>query len=446
MRHLALIGSLLVGCGDNTPDPTQPRSGARLKLVWYEYESGARELETAWYHDAGLGQRCTARTWSDGRRYCTPAFDDAVFINDTCTRALGRTLIGRPPAPLFATTFALAGEPAPVPSRLFRRGQPTLPPPAFWQRGVAGCIPVEVFEDYAYFELGAEIPSADLVHLSRAEPNGGGELAVISEVGDDELRAPVALYDRTAGAECTTTDLPSMISVPCTPVTAVVAAYYLDPACSQHVVAVPLGQHATFAAYHDVRTSCSTYYRVGRELVAPRLYQASGTACVEISRPGGQRFFEMDERYVVPALARVRDGGTQRIRAIVRINGTLHLRDPLMYDAELDIECRHDSGLRCVPRTMALAVPARAFFADPQCEMPLGLAFVPRGACDPPQRFASDGGDYYELGEPYAGPIYVPSTGDTCSGFAPPPPLIAYRIGRRTDPSVFARAELVIDP
>ncbi len=446
-----LLVLALVACGDNLPDPTQLHSGSRLKLAWYEYDGGARELETSWYFDQTLGERCTPMPWSDGHRYCAPAADEAVYINETCTRALGRTLVSLPPAPFFATRYKLAGASLPVRSKLFRRGQPTLPPAAVWQKGANGCISVEQGEDFEYFELGAEVPVTELVRLRRGDPRGTGELAIIDEIGDDELRVPVALYDRAAEAECTTANLPNMVSVPCTPSSTATIAYYLDPECTDLVVAVPSDTSPSIAQLHDVPTSCSTYYRTGLELIPQPMqpmFEKSGTTCALTARPSGTRFFALGERVHVPALGRVREPGAQRIRPIARVNAELQLQDPLMYDAELDTECMHDGELQCVPRTLGRAVPetANAHYADPQCEVPIGLAFVPRGACDPPQRFASDGADYYELREPYTKPIYVPSTGDTCSGFAPPAPYVAYQIGERVERSAFARAQLVIDP
>lgn len=451
VRCSPLLVLALLACGDNLADPTQPHSGSRLKLAWYEYDGGARELETGWYFDHALGERCTPMSWSDGHRYCAPAADEAVYVTGTCTRALGRTLVGLTPAPFFATTFKLAGASSPVPSRLFRRGKTALAPVAIWQKGATGCIPLDLEDNFEYFELGTELPTSDLVRLRRGDPHGAGELAVIHEIGDDDLRVPVALYDRAADAECTTTDLPNLVSVPCTPVSTTTTAYFLDPECTDLVVAVPSGTTPSLASLHDVRTSCSTYYRMGRELVLLPLqlmFEQSGTTCALTARPSGYRFFELAERVYVPALGRVRDPGTQRIRSITRVSGALQLPDPLMYDAELDTECLHDDEMQCVPRTLGRAVPetANAHYADPQCQTPIGLAFVPRGACDPPQRFASDGADYYELLGPYSKPIYVPSTGDTCSGYAPPEPYVSYRIGARMDRSAFARAQLVIDP
>ena len=448
--HLAL--ALAVGaCGDNLIDPTQLHGGSRLKLAWYEYEGGARELETAWYVDRELGERCAPTPWSDGQRYCAPAADEAVYVDDACTRALGRAPAGRAPASFFATTFKLAGAARPPASRLFRRGEPSAVPVAIWRRGDDGCVSFERGDDHAYFELGPEVRVADLARMRLGAPAGGGALALINETSDDGLQVPVAFYDHATGVECTAAPLPNALDVPCVPVTAAAAsAYFLDPACTNGIVVVPAGSRPALVALADVPTSCTSYHRLGRGLTLPStrmLFERRGAACAAVMRPIGQ-YFELADRVHPPVLGRLREASAGRIRAIARVGGGLRVPDPLVYDAALDLECLHDEDLRCVPPASALAPAAPpAYFADPQCEAPLELAFVPSGVCDPPRRLASDGTAYYEVHAPYTQPIYVVSAGGgTCTSYAPPDPLVAYRIGAPVARSAFAQAELVIDP
>jgi hypothetical protein len=438
---------VLAACGD-VLDAGEAHSGRRLKLGWYVYPGGARERETGWYYDALLGERCVARTWSDGQRYCSPPADEAVYVNDTCTRAVGRTFVGLPPSPFFATTFAVGGEPVPRPSRLFRRGPPTLPPPAIWQKGLDGCVPREPGDSFEYFELGEEIATSELVHLRRSEPTGTGELARIDETTDDGLRVPVALYDRAAASECKTIDRPNAAAVDCVAVSALPAPYFHDPACNEPVVAAPPDLRPTRAIQYDVSTSCWNYFAVGDEVSARPIYELGGANCVETAAPSGARLFGMAGTIAMPTLTRERDPSNERLRPIARVAAGLRVPDELLYDAELDAECRHDASLRCVPRTEAMVATAESlrYYSDPQCLSAISLAFVASGACDPPVRFGRDGDVYYPLEAPYTAPIYVPSTGDTCSQYAVPTPLVAYTVGAPLDPSAFAVGELAIDP
>jgi hypothetical protein len=445
--RLAVVVVVAAACGDNLPDPTAARSGSRLKLAWYEYEGGARELETSWYHDSVLGQRCTPALWSDGKHYCTPATDEAVYITDTCTRSLGRTLKRLEPAPFFASTFKLAGESLPLRSRMFTRGAPTLPPVSVWQKGTDGCLLIEVGDNFDYFELGAELVVDDLVQLVRSEPHGNGSLAVITQTSDDGFSVPIALFDRDSASECAPIVRPNSDELWCVPAAAGTISYFHDAECTQPELASPAGSTPELAVQFDVPTSCWTGYAVGTEVSGTPIYESSGPLCVETAPPAGRRFFTMAAMQPLPALARVRDATTSRIRAISGTDGELRIADPLMYDAELDTECQHDSKLACAPRTAATLTRASAhtFYADAQCLTAIDLAQVPMGACDPPVRFATDGDNYYPLGQPYLDTIYVPSTGDTCSQYAPAAPFLGYTVGPPIDASTFAHAKLTID-
>jgi hypothetical protein len=163
-------------------------------------------------------------------------------------------------------------------------------------------------------------------------------------------------------------------------------------------------------------------------------------------RPVEAEFFEPGEPTRVPTVGRLREGVTERVQPIFQVSEGLRLRDLFMYDAELDTECRHGDGF-CLPATVGLGGEAAvgAYYSDQQCQSSMNLALVPKGACDPPLRFASDGADYYEIREPYTQPIFS-SADDTCSSYVPPAPYVAYRVGAPIDRSVFARGTMVIDP
>lgn len=439
-RVLACL--LVVACGDNLPERGDARSGARLKLAWYVYDGGARERETAWFYDAALQLRCVVEPWSDGHRYCAPIADEAVYVSDTCTRALGRTPITRSATTYFATRFALGDEL--LPSRLFRRGEPTQTPPGIWRKGTAGCAgPFEPGDDYEYFELEDELAVTDLAAVRQTAPQGDGELAVIFDTSSDGLRVPAALFHRESASACAMIERPNADHVECVPQSAPAAAYFHDAACTEPELGTAGAPVSTHASHFTVETSCWQYYGLGGEVAAPPLYERTGSGCLAVSPPGGQRFFTMAGAQPMPRLVRLHDASEHRVQSITRVNDELRLRDATMYDAVLATDCAHDSELRCAPRTNITVQP---FFADAQCQTPIDLALVPSGACDAPSRFATDGVEYYPLAAPYPSTIYVPSTGDTCSMFGPPAPFVAYAIGPALDRSQLPRAELTIDP
>src|SRR6185436_6647418 len=64
-------------------------SGARLKLAWYELDSGLRTWASATdLFDAQLGAPCTPTVWDDGVSRCTPALEQIVYADAGCTHAM----------------------------------------------------------------------------------------------------------------------------------------------------------------------------------------------------------------------------------------------------------------------------------------------------------------------------------------------------------------------
>jgi hypothetical protein len=79
---------LVAACGDNGI-PRDPLftglSGSRIKLQWYLYQDGARQLETAAFYDARLHTRCEPKHFVDGVYRCAPIADTTVFRDRECT-------------------------------------------------------------------------------------------------------------------------------------------------------------------------------------------------------------------------------------------------------------------------------------------------------------------------------------------------------------------------
>ena len=436
----ALFALLLVACGDNLPDSAPVRSGERLKLGWYVYDDGTRQRETAWYYDAQLDARCTARTWSDGLRYCTPVIGEAIYTDETCTRAVGRTSGFAPEVTFFAASFYLAGDAAP--SQLFRRGPPVTAPAARYEKHATGCMgPFEIEPQLFYFELGDNVQLARLKHEA---PRVGGALAIVDETSDDGLRVPHALLDVAANEACTTVDRANATSIECVTASTALASYFHDAACTEPELDADPYIVPMRARRFESATSCWHYYSVGGDVLAPPLYEVIGGTCMPVAPPGGRRYFVVADPFQMPVLERVRESSTRRLQHVERVLGDVRVDDPLLYDSELDADCVRDEELRCVPTTASEVLAS--FFSDAGCTQVIELAFVPSGTCDPPARFAKRGGIYYPALAAYAGQIYELSTGDRCKTYSPPAPLVAYDVGAALDPQAFARAELTIDP
>jgi hypothetical protein len=442
MRRVALLVAVLAigACGDNEGDPAKPRSGSRLALTWWQFEDGTRQREVGAYYDRELDIRCSSAEWSDGHHYCAPAADEAVYVNDGCTRALGRTPTSAAPREVFTTRFYLLGRG--LPSRVFRRGSTTFAPVGVWEKHDNGCFGPMPAGDSAYYELGDELTD-ELVRLRRAEPRGAGALAVIDEVGDDGLRAPIAVYDRQRETECTTLGAATSQRLDCVPSDSALASYYRDVECREPQLATTQQPPPAIARQYSAKSRCWRFYAVGDNVVAPPLFEAIGDTCISVAPPAGNYFYVMAGPAQLPVLARVREPTTRRLQRIERVHDDVRVEDDLLFDSELDTECRRDALQRCAPVTDATVLP---FFRDPECQLAMELAIVPAGECDPPPRFARKGDTYFPLLAKYIHQIYVPSTGDTCGFYSPPVPFEAWVIGAAVDPTAFATAELQIDP
>jgi hypothetical protein len=72
--------------------------------------------------------------------------------------------------------------------------------------------------------------------------------------------------------------------------------------------------------------------------------------------------------------------------------------------------------------------------------MPIELAQVPAGACDPVLGYASDGTSIYPIGA--ASPQrYELTTGETCRPYTPPPGFALFELGAPVPPTTFATVE-----
>lgn len=438
--RLALVLAL-AACGDNLPDTGEPHSGARLRLAWWVYDDGTRQRETSWYYDAQLGVRCTPSAFSDGVRYCAPESDEAVYTNDTCTRALGRVAIGSTPRPYFTTTFFL-GESA-LPSRVFRAGAaPASSPPGVWHKHDGGCFGPFELGDFDYYELGDEVTSSQLVRVRRGTPRGRGDLAIVDETSSDGLRTPIALFDRARQVECATPPAANLASVPCVPADTAVASYFHEVGCLEPELATTQAPVPSVARAYSELTRCATYFDVGAQTFAPPLYEAIGGSCVSVAPPDGVSFYTMAGPAQLPELARTPAATPGRLHAITLVHGEVHLADERLDDTTLGTECHRDAQARCVPATEAQVMP---FFADAGCQQPLEVALVPGGACDPAVTYARKGDDYYPLLAPLTVPFYELSTGDTCGVYNVPEPFVPYLVKPPLDPAAFATARLEID-
>src|SRR5437870_244567 len=91
--RVVVLALIVAACGDNL----QPQdalftglSGSRIKLQWYLYQDGSKQIEPTSYYDTQLHVPCAKTLWDDGIARCTPIADPSVWIDAECTMELGR--------------------------------------------------------------------------------------------------------------------------------------------------------------------------------------------------------------------------------------------------------------------------------------------------------------------------------------------------------------------
>lgn len=445
MRAVVLLA--LAACGDNIePDPNVARSGWRLKLVHYDFGDGARETDTAWFHDASRGERCTPRQWSDGVTVCTPAFATTVFTTSDCENPLGRVPLGDPAPAYFVREYVLAG--TLVPSRIYVRGDPAPAPAQAWELRSGACLgPYEV-GGFDYFAVGAEVPRAEFARITHPEVATTSRLALSVVASDDGLYAPIGLRDRDLELSCAPVAAPSADTTVCLPDEVATTEYFHDATCAEPELAVAFGESLPVVIrHHDARSGCTSYHAVGAEVHAPPLFHLNGPSCVAIAAPSSSRYYLAGARSELAALARDRDPTARRVHPITLAHEGVRIADTLLYDESLATECRRDvldGALRCLPATTTGVIE---LFGDDACQSVVPLAEVHTGACAVAPAFAlGSARGFHSIRSVHTAPLFHLSTGDRCLPFEISEGIALHDVGPALPASAFAEATIVVDP
>jgi hypothetical protein len=438
--RLAMI-AVLAACGDNATETSVPQSGSRLRLVTYVYTDGAREWDPQVFFDRALAARCSIRLFSDGARYCMPeqAGGRTVFVNATCSRAVGTVAPDAAAPPYFIRYFSLGGDS--TPSRVYRAHAATAAPLEVWfQLGTECTGPYPADPALVYHELGEELA---LVRVRESERITGQRLAMMIDTSDDGLRVPRMLVDRDLELPCEVAASPYADAAACVPLGLPRADYYADAGCSEPLAALATGA-PELATHHGPLTGCHALYRVAATAEPAAVYEILGGACVMVPRPAGT-LYALGEGVPPTSAARVHTGTTSRLAPIELVDDSVRWPDGFVFDRLLAGECRRRSredSIVCEPHATARV---QEFFADPACTTLVRLAVAAVGACQPPPRFASDGEAIHEVGDVLEVALFELEPGDRCGDYTLPVHLQAYTLGAPLDRATFAHATLVID-
>ncbi|MBA3396056.1 MAG: hypothetical protein H0T89_25730 [Deltaproteobacteria bacterium] len=453
----ATMTTVLAGCGDNLPPDIAPKSGTRIKLGWYVFDDGARQLERPVLHDTFLDFTCRPTQFSDGASYCMPIDPAPIGYHDeNCTMPVGYQPRGNPPPAFLVQTFAIGGQGRP--SRLYRKGLAHGPLATFYAKAGSECAAVDGAA-FDFYNVGTELPRADLARIKRSEGVGTGRVRVALDTSDDGLRVPAVLVDAVLGDECHPEDRADEPTARCIPARRASNGFYSDARCVDPVALTLAGEPVPTAVELVTGDGCTNYAALGPELFPFELYRQAGASCVFTTPPFGMRTFALGLALGLPTVSRVRlpvDGRRMwnvviapEDAAAAQTTPAMHL--PVMFDALRDIECRLarvGDVMRCLP------IPRDAYqgfyFSDAACTSRIDIALVASGTCDPHADYVllgDPGGERIvrPLGDRYDGTLYEISTADSCLAYVPPARYVPHVLEAPQPLDGFAAATLVID-
>lgn len=424
---------VLIACGDNgiPHDPVfSGLSGSRIKLQWYLYQDGARQLETAAFYDARLHVRCEPKLWSDGVTRCAPIADSTVFRDAECMLEVGHTISMRTPK-YFIGYDHRDGELRAT--RLLRAGaRLDLAPPTFfaWRDGV--CEPTSEPVAFSYFEATEQVDVGVLAEVW-PEQVEGERLALQVLASHEGLSAPTGYHDRALDVACRPELRPDGSSA-CVPTAAVPAVHFADPYCE---VRLFVGLAPPRALRIPDANGCTLYHAAGREH-ASLVYRREGTTCVRVILQPGEHAYQVGDPLALAAVERtVEDDADRRLQRIAIAAGPMRTLDDRLYDTATRSECRsYGNGelAVCVPTNAATAT---RLFANDKCGRELLVADLPRVQCSPAAFAVADAMSIHAIGARYTGTLYTLDAVGQCKVRPPVPDHVPHVLGPPIPPTTF---------
>ena len=424
---------LVAACGDNGI-PRDPLftglSGSRIKLQWYLYQDGAKQLETAAFYDARLHVRCEPKHFVDGVYRCAPIADRTVFRDSECTTELGTATNVRTPK-YFVGHDRVDGELRAA--RLLRPGaRLETPPTQFFERQDGACVQISEPPTVSYFEIASADHIDELAEVW-TDQMPGERLGLRILSGIDNLTAPVGYIDQQLGIDCRPEVRPDGTSA-CVPAAAVEPAHFADPSCEQRVV-VAAAPPPALGVLDD--NGCTGYFGPGEEHTS-LLYRRAGTACVRAFLQPGEHAYRVGAPLELAPVARfVAEDPDLRLQRIAVAAGPMLTLDDRLYDTATRSDCRSVGNGElaiCVPTNAATG--ARTY-ANDKCTRELLVADLPRAQCSRSAFAVVEDMSIHAIGAPYTSSLYALDAGGTCRVRAPLPDRIPHLLGPPIPPTTF---------
>lgn len=441
MRAWVAVMVAAIACGDGGPAPEEvvATSGSRLALSWYRFADGTEQPEPSLLYDRALHTACAPTPWIDGVVRCVPIAAAAEFVDAACSTRLGVVTADAEPTHFLA--YERIDDEA-QPRAVLVAGAEVTPPTTMFRRIDGACVgPLGVDRAARYYEVGAEL-AADALLPVREETRDGGRLALVEQVADDGLRAPIGLRDVALEVACEPTP-GAEDRVVCAPVDAVTAAHSSDPTCASPAVVVDdevVPRHARLVG----ADGCDEFFAVAAPLATP-MYQRVGDACRAVALAPGARAFSVGAPIDLPTLTReVAAAPGRRLRPIVLGTDEHRLFDLRLHDSAIAGDCVRqafaDGVTRCIPADVA---PMQWRFTA-TCVVAVAVAEVPARSCRRPA-FAvgttERGLEVRAIGDAVTEPLYR-WVDDQCRADVATPGRVVHRLGPPIDPEAFSPAIL----
>jgi hypothetical protein len=487
MRRLVWLGlvlaAALVACGGPAPatpdapldaagsgsgvDPNDgARSGTRLKLTWFAFTDGTRQWNG--FYDAQRKEHCSIYDdWADGHAYCVPDTTGAVVYTDAaCTQKIAQ-VYGDPACAELQNDYVLEDVSdgcTTHPAHLYLRGA-RLAAPTYYERLSDGSC-YGPFSDtyYAYYQLGAEVPTSQLVQLTLGAPGDTGRIGERYFESADGMRFPWVLHDSMLDADCypsATTD--GATTATCQP-SASYTSYYHDATCSQPEVELRAACPAPAYLESFSNAACPadppTFYAVGAAVAGNALYYQSGATCAMTTGPASYTYYQAGPARTLAELTRAPDAAVSRRLQLIHYTTSdgLRSRDDDLFDTQQGAECYPtllpDGTIRCV----VFGPYISTYYRDAACTAPVDLVEIydgPAGCAAPavpkfaqkyltrPPGSCAYGTEVHPISTPYAGPVYADY--GTCTRYTPYESTL-YSVGPAVPLTDFVAAVVSVDP
>jgi len=446
----------LVACGDNLVivDSAATQSGSRLKLSWYQYADGARELASRIkFFDAVRDETCVAMPWTGGATYCTPGvisdfsgnrYARTVFTTADCTAKVGAAAS---PVSHFIEDELVNGQ-AHL-SHYYRSGPVAKPQPrqTYDLRDGVCAGPFDVTGAFVYFELGLELPKSQLAEITRTELGTRSRLGFTVDTSLDGMRIWVGYYDHGLETTCQL-EYREDSAIVCAPSNAYDVDYFRDAQCTQPTLSVASSRpEPRFATRHSLQTDCTSYFRVGSRVESP-LFERFGEQCLASTAPLDERQYSVEEPLVLPVLELeyVETPG-RRLQDVVGVHGDTTTPSVGLFDTVTGVRCRasgFSTDIRCMPTRRA----AREAYTDSTCDTQQLVTELRTGSCDGPyDDFAQSQFEIYKIGAPVEATLYLKTTDARCVPYISPAGYTQFHlVGPPVTTEFFPPATLVVDP